>query len=546
MRLVVGIFYLRVVNQKISINFSPFKGGNGTSSVEKSLGGTKRRYIEGVASGVDIDGHGERMTDNAINSFMRQANSGDLLLYADVHGIKSSEDIGILDKAEILPNRDWFVSFRLYDSSDGIASRNLEIADMIWKQVNGLPPYSTPREKGFSVEGTIPDGKIKEVTTDGKRVIDDIELDGVVIVPKPAYQASIAQAVMKAIDHEPSPFLARLSNINPASSNVTKRLHIQGAFEETLLEVTKSGDPNKISRLFEDYKTQLTQALPNPYDHTVTRKSIMMALKSQQGLLSGIWEKRVRKGSMLSPDESALLQNVKSLLDQLGQLDAGAQSVSGQQPGASPNQAMMSEDPLKDPNNMETVMKEEEYMEEDQDMIEDPAMEDDMMEEDDEVMKADNEGSAVEGEDDAEEKAVGATTELTEENVKVLKSVLDNLAKKSRSRTVAKSKPIANSSIVALSDAILEMTKVVKSINERQKATEKAVGYVLEGMGVAKSIKSQPVLVAPSNSGSLQSVGNSVQKSANRAEAPKSADEKRAEVKKSLREAIPSLFGNRY
>lgn len=180
------------------------------ASVEKDFNGKKRKYLAGIASGIKTDLHGERMTENAIKSFMEQANSEDILLYPDIHGIRSSEDIGILARAEVLPTGDWYTEYRLYDNEDGVGDMTLEKVDKIWRQVNGLPPYRKPRRKGFSVEGYIPDNGILTVDKDGRRVINDVKLDGVVLVPRPAYNDSIAHAVYKALGETP-PWITKLS-----------------------------------------------------------------------------------------------------------------------------------------------------------------------------------------------------------------------------------------------------------------------------------------------------------------------------------------------
>lgn len=194
---------------RIQIHFHPNEPERGGMfAVEKSEGGVKRRYLEGVSSGLMFDGHGERMTENCIKSFMRQAKSGDVLLYAGLHGVDFSDDIGILVDANILPTGDWWTKYRLYDELDGMGASTLERVDKIWRQLNGLPPYSKPKQKGFSIEGDIPEGGIKVVDESGRRVMDDVLLDGVVLVNRPAYRDSVAHAVYKALG-EPAPWQIR-------------------------------------------------------------------------------------------------------------------------------------------------------------------------------------------------------------------------------------------------------------------------------------------------------------------------------------------------
>ena len=94
------------------------------SLVEKSVDGVKHRYVCGIASGTRIDQHGERLTQHCIDSIVKQCNEGDILLYADVHGVKASEDIGILTDFHLDERGDWIVEFRLYDESDKVDTMN--------------------------------------------------------------------------------------------------------------------------------------------------------------------------------------------------------------------------------------------------------------------------------------------------------------------------------------------------------------------------------------------------------------------------------------
>ena len=190
-------------NQRIEFFFHPFDFNQNLHFVEKDEAGLKRKYLKGISSGIRIDGHGERMTEKCIKSFNEQANSGDILLYADKHGVAFTADIGILTKSEITPAGDWYTEYRLYDESDNMGENTLERANKLWKQVNGLPPYKKPKQKGFSVEGYIPEKGIVQMSDDGKRVIDEVHLDGAIVCPRPAYETSIAHALYKALGEEP-------------------------------------------------------------------------------------------------------------------------------------------------------------------------------------------------------------------------------------------------------------------------------------------------------------------------------------------------------
>ena len=206
------------MQKKIQFLFHPADIENNNHVVEKSENGKKRRYLKGIASGTQVDGQGERITQNCVKSFQDQANKGDILLYADRHKVAYSADIGILTKSEVLPIGDWLVEFRLYDETDAVGANTMETTDKMWKQLNGLPPYTTPKQKGFSIEGFIPENGILSMSQDGKRVIDQVILDGCVVVPRPAYRTSVAQAIYKALD-EMAPW-----NIEKAIGNTFRNL----------------------------------------------------------------------------------------------------------------------------------------------------------------------------------------------------------------------------------------------------------------------------------------------------------------------------------
>ena len=170
--------------------------------VMKGIGeGTKKMYLYGISSGLKTDGAGERMTSKAIENFHKQAKAGEILLYAGKHGVDFTDDIGKLVDSRINDDGDWETGYRLYDESDGFkpGSPTLEKAQKLWCQIKGLAPYTRPRKKGFSIEGIIPDHGIVTMDSTGKRVMDDIELDGVVVVSRPAYTDSMAKAVFKAL-----------------------------------------------------------------------------------------------------------------------------------------------------------------------------------------------------------------------------------------------------------------------------------------------------------------------------------------------------------
>lgn len=256
----------------IKFNFTPYNYESLQHTIEKSENGKKKRYLCGISSGLKWDGHGERMSEKAIQSFHDQANSGEVLLYASIHGIKDVEDIGILTKSEILPDGDWYTEYRLYDEDDGVGSHKLEVIDTLWKQINGLPPYTKPRQKGFSVEGYIPTDSVG-TNPFQKKIMENVLLDGVVLVPRPAY-SSIATAVYKAFGEttpERANSLQGMIRAAAESKNIENEYYrlkweYSDALEKAVEQIMSRINNNKAEELgivFDEYKGLMVELILN-------------------------------------------------------------------------------------------------------------------------------------------------------------------------------------------------------------------------------------------------------------------------------------------
>jgi hypothetical protein len=190
--------------RKLSFKFHPFNIDNNEHFIEKAEKGVRRKYLRGISSGIMRDGHGERMTARCIKDMMDQGQSRNVLLYAGLHGVNFIDDLGKLVDSNVVNNSDWFTEYRLFDELDGLDEITVGRADKLWKQITGKPPYNKPAQKGFSIEGTVPEESIleKDVLPDGSyanRVIDKVLLDGVVVVNRPAYEDSVATAIYKCL-----------------------------------------------------------------------------------------------------------------------------------------------------------------------------------------------------------------------------------------------------------------------------------------------------------------------------------------------------------
>lgn len=264
---------MEVAQTKIEFHFGPNREAEGFA-VEKAgeEGKPKHRYLVGVASGLKPDQHGERVTQKCIDSMVAQAKSGDVLLFPDLHGMGDSKDIGIMESFRVLESGDWWVEFRLYDESDQVGPETLETIEKIWKQVNGLPPYRKPRQKGFSIEGYIP-SETGLLHREAYQEIDEIVLQGAIITPIPAYKDSVAHAVYKALG-EKAPWMIQKdirsklydSMIDRETQDAYNREHwnIQGALEDMISELMKSEEldkEGKLKLLFTEYQDLMVQLI---------------------------------------------------------------------------------------------------------------------------------------------------------------------------------------------------------------------------------------------------------------------------------------------
>jgi len=134
----------------------------------------------------------------------------------------------------------------------------MEVVNTCWAQANGLPPYTTPRGFGFSIEGDIPDGGILFMDELGRRVIDDVKLAGVVLVRNPAYRTSVAHAVMKALGLPTAQEIRKALSgglLEAAQAKQAERdfydqkFQIADALEEMVCQIMNAPEPDKKDRL---------------------------------------------------------------------------------------------------------------------------------------------------------------------------------------------------------------------------------------------------------------------------------------------------------
>jgi hypothetical protein len=311
-------------NKKIKFIFHPYGFENKQHVVEKEYNGVMRRYLKGITSGVAVDGHGEKMTEACIRSFQDQAKRGDILLFAGKHGVDFTDDIGILTDSEILPNNDWLTEYRLYDESDGVGETTLEKGDKLWKQSKGLLPYKTPKQFGFSIEGTIPKEGILSVDKDGKKIMDKVLLDGVVVVPRPAYQTSISQAIYKALGEHSQwnveksiklNFKTKIEIEQMENDYFRKRYQFQSLLENEVDRIMTDpyiGDKQEaLALIFDEYKSVMLELVLN------SAELFSIYPKGQLNVVESIYDNNIEKSDFA---HNTKVRIIKSLLTETDKL----------------------------------------------------------------------------------------------------------------------------------------------------------------------------------------------------------------------------------
>lgn len=305
-------------NLPIAFHSHPYGFNSKQHAIEKEVGGKRHRYLYGVSSGINVDGDGERLTKEAVDGFIAQANSGDILLYAGKHDVDYIDDVGIMTKAQLLANGDWWTEYRLYDESDGVGPVTLERADKMWKQIKGEPPYNTPRQKGFSIEGFIPEDGIHSVTNiNGRaaRVINKVNLEGVVVVSRPSYKDSVANAVYKALG-ELSPWKEKAyrKGIQESLASKIQDAEIKRDYHEAKWRISEALDDaiNECMRSSGDTKADKLRILFDEYREIM----IPILLKAEEVFLEEA-EQMNKEASLTEQQYKPLF---KTLSDKVGQI----------------------------------------------------------------------------------------------------------------------------------------------------------------------------------------------------------------------------------
>jgi hypothetical protein len=264
------------------------------------------------------------MSGNCIRSIIKQARERDILLYPDEHGIRESEDIGILRKMQQMPNGDIYVEFRLYDENDNVDKQSIETANKLWAQTNGLAPYTRPREKGFSIEGYIPeDRKDLEDKRENEGIIDDMHVEGFVVVPEPAYENSVIQTVEKSKKNRTKEEGKSVSKVQktltPQEEDLLQKINASIAELRKLAQGDKDGDVSDVLEADDE-----GEPVPAEENESGADEADIIETEAETGEDEGLAKSKVKKSesgragaeekvSTLAPEDERTLAVLKGL-----------------------------------------------------------------------------------------------------------------------------------------------------------------------------------------------------------------------------------------
>ena len=164
--------------------------------------GESHMYIQGLASGVGLDHHGERMAKSAIQAFAKAVSDGTYLPNGDLSLIplrsghrKEWDDIlGYVTKAEIDDDYNLWIEAELDDSSS--TARDL------FKKLQRPPRSGRPLQLGLSVGGKIKKANYvwDETVKSRVKTIEDVLLREISVVGSPAYPTAYVEALEKSIN----------------------------------------------------------------------------------------------------------------------------------------------------------------------------------------------------------------------------------------------------------------------------------------------------------------------------------------------------------
>lgn len=175
---------------------------------EKGTGEAIKKYISGLASGVQTDLDGERMAESAILAFQKAIKNGiylsdgqwSLIPLRSGHRSEWDDVLGWVTGAEIDKDHNLWIEAEL-DVENPVSTA-------LYKKLTRSPEAGKPVKLGLSVGGSVVDAGYEwdDVANKFCKTYYDVELREVSVVSQPAYPTSYLLALNKSVnwDHLPT------------------------------------------------------------------------------------------------------------------------------------------------------------------------------------------------------------------------------------------------------------------------------------------------------------------------------------------------------
>ena len=151
----------------------------------------KEKYVEGVASGTELDLHGDRMAPSAIESMAKSLKQHVIALNTE-HDTSWLGELGDIDKLEVAENNDLGIKAKLNEMSS---------AKDLWYALT-----EQNKKLGLSIGGYVKDYEmVKEGEGDDEkwvRLYKEIDLDHIAVTSSPAYPKSWVSNIAKSIKNK--------------------------------------------------------------------------------------------------------------------------------------------------------------------------------------------------------------------------------------------------------------------------------------------------------------------------------------------------------
>ena len=202
----------------------------------------EERYVEGIASGTELDLHGDRMAPSAIESMAKSLKQHVIALNAE-HDTSWLGELGDIDKLEIAENNDLGIKAKLNEMSS---------AKDLWYAL-----IEKNKKLGLSIGGYVKDYEtVKEGKGDDAkwvRLYKEIDLDHIAVTSSPAYPKSWVSSIAKSVKKNDRKLIKKVKKkkkeksirsqkdkkLRTLARKIVKR--IQSMEADLLLELTYTG-----------------------------------------------------------------------------------------------------------------------------------------------------------------------------------------------------------------------------------------------------------------------------------------------------------------